>query len=116
VAYSQTVLSTTGGSVAELKAKNDYGNESIKPERKYETEVGAEFRFLNNKIGLDVSYYSNKIKDQILQLATPRSVGAVSRLANVGELQSRGIEIALNATPFNNGTVRWDTRLNFAKA
>jgi iron complex outermembrane recepter protein len=115
VSYAQTVLSTTQGSVPELRAKSDYGNETIKPERKYETEMGIELRMFQNKIGIDAAVYSNKVVDQIIPVSLPRSTGALSRLENLGELRSKGIEISLTATPFDNGTLRWDTRLNFAK-
>src|SRR5690606_20610683 len=111
---SQEILAT-GSSVPQLSAARDYGNENIKPERKNEIEIGLETRFLTNKIGLDVTYYTNTVHDQILRLALPRSVGALTRLENVGELQSKGFEIGLLATPYNNGTFSWNTRLNFAK-
>ncbi len=114
IAYSQEILAT-GSSVPQLSAARDYGNENIKPERKNEIEIGLETRFLTNKIGLDVTYYTNTVHDQILRLALPRSVGALTRLENVGELQSKGFEIGLLATPYNNGTFSWNTRLNFAK-
>src|SRR5690606_27601713 len=108
-------LSTTQGSVPQLSAGSDYGNESIKPERKYELEFGLETRFFQNKLGLDVTYYTNTVEDQILRLSLPRSTGAISRLENIGELQSKGIEIGVTATPYSNGSLQWDTRLNFAK-
>lgn len=115
VSYQQTVLSATQGSVPELAAKSDYGNESIKPERKYETEIGLDLRLFDNKIGVDAAFYSNRIVDQIINVSLPRSTGALSRLENLGELRSKGIEIGITATPFDNGTLRWDTRFNFAK-
>lgn len=115
VVYTQQTLSTTNGAVTELSASNNYGNNDIKPERKIETEIGLEAAFLDNKIGFDVTYYTNTVKDQIIDLSLAPSMGASSVLANLGELSSKGIEIGLNATPFNNGKLRWDSRLNFAK-
>ena len=115
IAYNQTVLSTTNGSVPQLSAGSDYGNESIKPERKYELEFGLETRFFQNKLGLDVTYYTNTVEDQILRLSLPRSTGAISRLENVGELESKGVEIGITATPYSNGSLQWDTRFNFSK-
>src|SRR5690606_39022696 len=115
IAYTQRVLAQSDNSVPELSAKSEYGNESIKPERKYETEVGLETRYFQNKLGIDVTYYTNSIKDQILNLALPRSTGAVARLTNVGELSNKGIEIGVNATPYDDGNFRWVTRFNFSK-
>lgn len=115
IAYNQTVLASTQGSVPQLSAGNDYGNENIKPERKYELEFGLDTRFFENKLGLDITYYTNRVEDQILRLSLPRSTGALSRLENVGELESKGIEIGITATPYNNGAFQWDTRFNFSK-
>ncbi|MCC9137869.1 SusC/RagA family TonB-linked outer membrane protein [Pontibacter silvestris] len=113
VTYSQTPLQTINGPVPSLSAQATYGNESLVSENKYESEFGLETKILNNKIGLDLSYYDSRVKDQILYLSLPTSTGATSRLSNVGEIRSHGWELALNATPVS-GTINWDTRLNFA--
>lgn len=115
VVYSQQTLQTANGAVTELSSSKTYGNNDIKPERKTETEFGLEAAFLNNKFGFDVTYYTNTVKDQIIDLSLAPSMGASTVLANLGELSSKGIEIGLNATPFNNGALRWDSRLTFAK-
>lgn len=115
ITYKLTTLSTTQGSVSELTASRAYGNDQIKPERKYETEFGLETRFLQNKVGLDVTYYTNTVKDQIIALSQAPSTGAISKLENLGELNSQGIEIGINATPYSSGGLHWDTRLTFAR-
>lgn len=117
IAYTQTTLqSSTNGSVTKLGAARNYGNLDLKPERKTEVELGLDLRFIENKIGIDFTWYKNTIKDQIFNLQVPQSTGATSVLTNLGELSSDGIEIGLTATPYNNGKLRWDTRLNFAKS
>jgi iron complex outermembrane receptor protein len=115
VVYSQQTLQTTNGAVTELSAAKAYGNNDIKPERKTETEFGLEAAFLNNKFGFDVTYYTNTVKDQIIDLSLSPSMGASTVLANLGKLSSKGIEVGLNATPFNNGTLRWDSRFTYSK-
>lgn len=45
---------------------SSWGNANIRPEKKYEYEIGFESKFLNNRLGFDVSYYNNRVKDQIL--------------------------------------------------
>ena len=113
ILYTQTSLQTVNGSVPQLTIGGSYGNAKLMPEKKYETELGVELKFLNNRIGVDFSYYTNRIKNQILQLATAPSVGAKSQIVNVGEIGSKGYELALNGTPIS-GAFRWDTRLNIA--
>lgn len=116
IVYAQQTLATTAGTVTQLAASNTYGNNSIVPERKTETEIGLEMSFFQNKLGLDATVYKNKVKDQIIDQSLAPSTGASSVLANLGELSSKGIEIGLSATPYHSGDFRWDTRLNFAKS
>lgn len=115
VAYSQKSISASTGTALYQSASNDnFGNDKIKSERKYETEFGIETKMLNYKLGVDIAYYNNKIQDQIIYRTTPASVGATSVLSNVGDLTNQGLEVALSATPIEIHSFRWDTRFNFA--
>ena len=90
------------------------GNESIKPETKYEYELGIENKFLNNRLGMEFNFYYNNIKDQILSTTSAASMGAQSMLMNVGELSNKGVELNVYGTPFENKDWRWDLRANVA--
>ncbi|MDJ1481067.1 SusC/RagA family TonB-linked outer membrane protein [Cytophagaceae bacterium YF14B1] len=114
ISYVQQSIQVPGGSVPILNLSGDYGNELLKPENKYETEIGLETRFFRDLFGVDVSYYSNTIKDQILNLTTAPSVGAPGQIVNAGDVGSKGIEVALSATPVSIGSFKWNTRLNYA--
>jgi len=113
ISYKQTSLQTINGSVPSIVSLSSYGNLGLMPEKKHEAEFGLETRFLNGRLGLDVSYYNNKIKNQILPLDVTSTNGAQKQIINVGEVGNKGWEIALNATPVS-GKFRWDTRLNFS--
>lgn len=114
VAYAQTSLQTVIGSVPQLTLLGDYGNNTLKPERKHEYEGGLEVRFLNDRIGLDASYYTNKINNQILGLPSAPSNGAGSQIVNVGTIGTNGAELALTATPIVSNGFKWDIRLNYS--
>jgi hypothetical protein len=90
------------------------GNESIKPETKYEYEVGLENKFFGNRLSVEMSYYYNIVKDQILAATAAASMGAQSMLMNVGELKNQGFELSVNGTPYQNKDWRWDLRANIA--
>ena len=90
------------------------GNESIKPETKYEYELGIENKFFNNRLGMEFNFYYNNIKDQILSTTSAASMGAQSMLMNVGELSNKGVELNVYGTPFENKDWRWDLRANVA--
>ena len=90
------------------------GNEAIKPETKYEFELGIENKFFNNRLGMEFNFYSNTIKDQILSTTAAASMGAQSMLMNVGELANKGIELNVYGTPIQNKDWQWDLRANVA--
>lgn len=114
VSYGQNSLQTANGSVPQLLLSGGYGNENLQPEKKYEQEYGLETRFLNDRFGIDVSYYTNRVKNQILRLQVAPSNGGGSQIVNVGEIGSKGWEISLNAKPIVSKDFNWQTRLNFA--
>ncbi|RDC62558.1 SusC/RagA family TonB-linked outer membrane protein [Adhaeribacter pallidiroseus] len=113
IAYDQNTIQYGGGGVPVLSAKSSYGNNNIRPEEKRELEFGLETRILNNKFGIDLTYYTNRMIDQIIQMQLPTSTGASNVLSNLGELRSYGWELGLNATPVSKA-FRWDAQLNFA--
>jgi iron complex outermembrane receptor protein len=93
---------------------NDYGNDKIRPEEKHEFEIGLDLKFFKNRLGIESTYYNNKIVDQILWLSVPKSVGASRMLSNVGELKNYGFEAALYGSPIRTNDFVWDLRANFA--
>ncbi|MFV0270004.1 MAG: SusC/RagA family TonB-linked outer membrane protein, partial [Draconibacterium sp.] len=109
-AYNQ---STVNGIVYN-NVPSDYGNDKIEPEKKYEFEIGLEMKFFKNRLGMEATYYNNTIKDQILWLSVPKSVGAGRMLTNVGELKNYGFETSLYGTPVQTHDIRWDLRGNFS--
>ena len=90
------------------------GNEAIQPEEKTEFEIGLESKFFNNRLGFEVSYYKNVVKDQILQTTTPTSAGGSSILLNVGELENSGLEVSLYGTPIETKDWRWSLNANLS--
>jgi len=90
-------------------------NKNLKPTRTNSFEIGFETKFLNNRIGLDFTYYNQISKDQIMGIASSWATGYPYRLINAGEIQNQGIEITLNTRPVQIGDFAWDLNLNFSK-
>src|SRR5690606_20832053 len=84
------------------------GNDILKPETTTSTEVGAELRFLNSRLGIDVAYYINNSKDQILQPRVSNATGYILSYVNTGEIENKGIEISLNGSPIKRDNFTWD--------
>jgi len=90
------------------------GNDILKPETTTSTEVGAELSFLNSRLGIDVAYYVNNSKDQILQPRVSNATGYILSYVNTGEIENKGIEISLNGSPIKRDNFTWDVTLNFS--
>ena len=90
-------------------------NKNLKPTRTNSFEVGLETKFLNSRIGLDVTYYNQISRDQIMGMASSWTTGYPYRLINAGEIQNKGIEIALNTRPVAIGDFSWDLNVNFSR-
>ena len=99
-----------GGYVRSTTAGNDF----LRPERKTESEVGVDLRFLNNRFSFTGTYYSNKTKDVILSLNVPYETGYAVRNINAAELSNKGVEIDLGADMFPQSAFKWNLSANFS--
>ncbi|MEC5146723.1 SusC/RagA family TonB-linked outer membrane protein [Chitinophaga sp. 212800010-3] len=115
VAYNPYIVTISKNNVPYQQSNpSAFGNEELRSEKKREVEFGFEARLLKNRLGVDFSYYNNKIINQILTMSTPASSGATSQLMNAGDLTNFGYEAAINATPVTTKNFHWNTRFNFA--
>jgi TonB-linked SusC/RagA family outer membrane protein len=76
-------------------------------------EVGAELRFFNDRVGFDYTYYVINVTNQIFAVPIAASTGFTSELKNAGEVETKGHELAINATPLKTSGFQWDVRANF---
>ena len=62
----------------------------------------------------DFTYYKTSTKDQLFNLPAPTGSSYARYYVNAGEIQNKGVEIVLNATPVMTKDFRWKTGVNFA--
>lgn len=92
------------------------GDANLEPETSQEIEFGADFSFLNGKIGLELTGYVRDVKNLIYPFSSiPLSSGFANTIRNDFDLSNKGFEISLNANPINNSNVNWNTTLNLWK-
>jgi TonB-linked SusC/RagA family outer membrane protein len=88
------------------------GNPGLKFERGEEFEGGFDAGLLQDRVGIELTYFNKVSKDLILQQPLPPSLGFVQNpFVNIGSMVNRGFEIALRAMPINTPTLSWDVRL-----
>ncbi|MDN5204958.1 SusC/RagA family TonB-linked outer membrane protein [Fulvivirgaceae bacterium BMA10] len=104
------------GSTQQVSESGTINNSNLKPEQLTSFEVGADLRFFNGRLGLDVTYYKTSSKNQILNLPLDITSGYNSRIVNAGKIENSGIELMLTGTPvqISNG-FRWDVSANFTR-
>ena len=90
-------------------------NSNLKPTMTSSYELGAELKFFNGRLGIDLTYYNQTSKDQIISLASSAPSGYQSRLINAGKIQNKGIELAINGRVLQIKDFAWDAGFNFSK-
>ncbi|CAL1518668.1 SusC/RagA family TonB-linked outer membrane protein [Chitinophaga sp. MM2321] len=87
---------------------------NLKPEKKIAKELGIEMRFLESRLGFDVSVYQDNTKNQILDIGTPPESGLEGIIINAGNIQNRGLEILIDGTPIKTKNFEWTSTLNYS--
>ncbi|WP_420580269.1 SusC/RagA family TonB-linked outer membrane protein [Reichenbachiella sp.] len=90
-------------------------NPNLKPEQTLDFEVGADLKFFENRLAIDFAWYSRVSSDQLLSTPIAGSSGSRWYYTNTGEIENKGIELAINATPVKVGKFSWDVNVNFSK-
>ncbi len=89
-------------------------NTNLKPEIQQSLELGTDIRFLNDRVGLDFTFYKTNTFNQIMSLGNVMETGAGSRKINAGNIQNKGIEIQLDVDPIRTKQLRWNIMANFS--
>lgn len=97
---------------------NTYRPEAYVSDLKWETTTswnfGLDFGFLDGRIGGAIDFYTRKTKDLLASVPTAAGTNfSKTILTNVGNVDSKGIEISLNATPIQNKDWEWNLSYNF---
>ncbi|MCW9707923.1 SusC/RagA family TonB-linked outer membrane protein [Fodinibius salsisoli] len=110
----RTASLSAGGNNGFLQLSTTLPNERLKPEETESFEVGLDLRFLDDRLGLDVTYYNTHTRDQLFQVAVPVGSGASSFFTNGGDVSNKGYEVLLSATPVQTPDFNWDLKMNFS--
>lgn len=97
---------------------NTYRPEAYVSDLKWETTTswnfGLDFGFLDGRIGGAIDFYTRKTKDLLASVPTAAGTNfSKTILANVGNVDSKGIEVSLNATPIQTKDWEWNLSYNF---
>lgn len=93
------VSDTPFNGVPRYTASNRLRNFGLKPEETESWEVGAELRFLGDRLGIEATYYDKATSNQIIPVQISALTGFTERMLNAGKITNRGVELLVDATP-----------------
>ncbi len=100
--------------VIRFTRNNAAGTPTLKPELTTAFEVGTDLNFLNNRLGLDFTWYKSNSKDLIMDVSTAPGTGLTTITLNAGEIQNKGVELSLRGKPIAKKDFSWETQINFS--
>ena len=105
---------TAYGSLASLAVPNTLANPQLTGGIRKETEYGIEMKFLNNRLGLDLTYFDREDSGLPVAVTSAASTGYSGLSVNSKITSSTGFEVMLSGTPIQTEDLRWDVSVNFA--
>ena len=92
------------------------GNDALKPERSQEFEGGFDAGLLHSRANLQVTYYSKRTSDALINRVLPGSLGAtISRIENIGVVTNKGVEVSFNSRLVDRTNVAFDLNLEASR-
>ncbi|MFK5959320.1 MAG: TonB-dependent receptor [Lutibacter sp.] len=101
--YSATSIDGSSGLIAPTRL----GNADLKPERQTELEFGIDMGLFDNKVGIELTYYTQDIEDLLLARTLSPSTGFGSRVENIGTMTNKGFEALITAMPIQTADFSW---------
>ncbi|WP_299557394.1 TonB-dependent receptor [Seonamhaeicola sp.] len=89
-------------------------NPNLKWEQTESYNVGLDFGFFNNRLSGSIDAYYRETKDLLNRTVIPLGANFDNELLlNIGNMENKGVELALNAVPIQKEDFNWRLNLNF---
>jgi TonB-linked SusC/RagA family outer membrane protein len=116
LSYANTVYYSLNNSINGFPAagfSSQLPNLFLKPFTLKELEAGLEMKFWGDRLGFDVTYFSRKTNNEIINGNLDWSTGYTNRYIGTGSTQNRGLELELHGTPVRTADFSWTPAFNF---
>ncbi|PQJ74976.1 SusC/RagA family TonB-linked outer membrane protein [Polaribacter gangjinensis] len=107
-------IGTPYGSSGTLSSQGTFANPQLSGGQRQDFEFGTELKLFNNKVDLDVTYFSRKDKNLPSRVSLDGSTGFTQTFLNSGQQTSSGIEIGVNFSPIKSEDFEWNVYSNFS--
>ncbi|MBO4753321.1 MAG: SusC/RagA family TonB-linked outer membrane protein [Bacteroidales bacterium] len=95
---------------------SDIANTELTYEKKHEFNVGVDLGFLGDRISIVADYYKRNNFDLIGTAYTQGAGGVISKMANVADMKSSGVEFSLSTVPVKTNRFTWNLDFNYTYA
>ena len=93
---------------------NRLANPDLRWERTAQTDVGAEISLFGGKVSFEADYYYRKTTDMLLDAPVPRTSGYAVIRKNIGSMENKGFEFALNTVNIERAGFSWTSNINWS--
>ncbi|MBL0744115.1 TonB-dependent receptor [Chryseolinea sp. Jin1] len=93
---------------------NRLGNPDLKWEKTAQSDIGVELGLFQNRVNIEADLYYRKTTDMLLDAPLPTSSGYATIVRNVGSMENKGIELALNTVNVQTDNFTWSTTFNIS--
>jgi TonB-linked SusC/RagA family outer membrane protein len=93
---------------------NRLANPDLRWEKTAQTDVGIELGLFNNRITVEADYYYRLTTDMLLDAPVPTTSGYATIRRNIGSMENRGVELALNTVNIEKNNLSWTTAFNIS--
>ena len=107
------VFGDAEGQLTNGLAPDTPGNPDLRWERTSTLDVGLDLGVLDDRLYVELDYYTSNTTDLLLNVPVPLASGFSTVLQNIGEVNNRGLEIALTAQ-HQVGELSLEARANVA--
>jgi TonB-linked SusC/RagA family outer membrane protein len=90
------------------------GNPIIRWEQTFTWDAGLEVRFLQERVSITADIYKRKTRDLIYSTMLPSLSGFSSVLANIGNIENKGVELSLNVGIIRQKAFNWNINANWS--
>ncbi|MEJ8800721.1 SusC/RagA family TonB-linked outer membrane protein [Pontibacter sp. H249] len=90
-------------------------NADLKPEMATNYEAGLEYKLFGGRFGMDINFYRNITRNQIVAVPLDPTTGYKQAFLNSGKVQNQGIEVAVTGKLLDNNNLKWNSTLTWSK-
>ncbi len=108
-----TNIAVFGGNRATGTVISTLANPDLKWEKTEQYDIGVDMGLFNDRLTFTGDVYLKKTRDLLLQAPVPNTSGYSTIFRNIGSLDNRGLELAVNSTNIQRPDFSWSTSINY---